>query len=314
MELITLNANNLSQIKENIVVTIGQFDGLHIAHIELLTKTVEIAKTKKIKSAIFTFDPHPDFVLKKDLSNTYVTPLDEKIKLLKELGLDYLVLIKFDMEIANMEPETFVNDILLANNVKEVVVGFDFRFGKKGKGFASEISKYSNYLIKTNIIDEIKYNDQKIGTTLVRNLLKLGKTKEVHELLGRYYKITGKVVKGNQIGRTIDFPTANFKINDDFAKILPGVYVVRVTFNEKKYLGIANLGYNPSFNQVDSMVFETHIFDFDDDIYGKVIDVELIYYIRGEIKFESKEAFLEQIKKDKLLANEISLKFNLKFN
>lgn len=306
MELVTLELNSLSKIKENIVATIGQFDGLHVAHVSLISKTIEIAKEKNLKSALFTFDPHPDFVLKKDLSNTYVTPFEEKVKLLTELGIDYLIIIKFNLEIANMEPLAFVNDILLANNVKEVIVGFDFRFGRRGSGKANEIESLSRGIIKTNIIDEIKYNEQKIGTTLVRNLLKLGKTKEVYDLLGRFYKITGEVVRGNQVGRTIDFPTANFKVNKDFAKILPGVYVVRVIVDGKKYLGIANLGFNPSFNLSESMSFETHIFDFNDDIYGMHIDVELVEYLRGEIKFDSKEDFLHQIEKDKVQARKIS--------
>ena len=314
MELVTLELDSLSRVKENLVVTIGQFDGLHIAHVSLISKTIEIAKSKGLKSGLITFDPHPDFVLKKDLSNTYVTPFQEKLKLINELGLDYLIVIKFNLEIASMEPSDFVNNILLANNVKEVVVGFDFRFGKKGSGLARDITSLSKNLIKTHIIEEIKYHNEKIGTTLVRNLLKLGKTNEVYQLLGRFYKFTGEVVRGNQVGRTIDLPTANFKVDKDFAKILPGVYAVRVTVDEKQYLGIANLGFNPSFNQSESMSFETHIFDFSDDIYGKHIDVELVEYLRGEVKFDTKEAFLDQISKDKESAKNISEKFKLKFN
>lgn len=298
MELVQIDYNHFKVINEELVATIGQFDGLHIAHLALINKTITIARNRNLKSAVFTFDPHPDFVLKKSIANTYVTPLEEKICQLEKLGIDYLILINFTVEIANMSPKDFVDKILLSNGVKEVIVGFDFSFGKEGKGKAANINLLSNNLIKTEIVDEIKYQNQKVGTTLIKTLLSLGKTKEVYELLGRFYKIIGRVVKGNQIGRTLNFPTANLKGSKEFAKIRPGVYVVRVIYNHNSYYGIANLGYNPSFNLADSMVFETHIFDFNEDIYGKKIEIELIDYIRSEKKFSSKELFLEQIEID----------------
>ena len=309
MELVYLCYNDFKKNSNPIVATIGQFDGLHIAHLELINKTLEIAKNKNLKSAIITFDPHPDFVLKKDNSNTYVTPLEEKINLLEKIGLDYIFIVKFDLSVANLEPCEFVNDILLNNNVIEVVVGFDFNFGKFGKGKANDISKLSNNNIKTTIIDEIKYNDEKIGTTLIKKLLNNGHVNEVYKILGRFYKISGLVVNGNKIGRTLNLPTANLKVNEEFANIKPGVYVVRIKIEEDIYFGFANLGHNPSFNQSKNMIFETHIFDFNDDLYNKEIDVELLDYIREEVKFTSKEDFLSQIEKDKEFAKNFIKKF-----
>lgn len=306
MELIKINIDNLSRLKEDVVATVGQFDGVHLAHLKLIEKTIEIAKSNNLKSAMFTFDPHPDFVLKKDLTNTYVTVIDEKINILKHLGLDYLVIIEFTMDVAKMSPSDFVNLILVNNCVKEVVVGFDFKYGYKGSGKADQITTYSNNLIKTHIIDEIKYNSQKIGTALIKSLLSVGKVEEVKSLMGRYYKIKGNVVTGNKVGRTINFPTANLEVDEQFAKLLPGVYVVIVTLNNQKYLGIANLGHNPSFNVSVPMVFETHIFDFNQDIYGENIEIELVKYIRSEQKFKNKEDFLRQIEKDKEFAKEIA--------
>lgn len=299
MDIIYIDYNNLNKNNEPIVATIGQFDGLHVAHISLINKTIEIAKKKLMKSAIFTFDPHPDFVLKKDLSNVYITPLNEKVDILSNLGLDYMFIIKFDLNIAGIEPNDFVNNILVMNAVKEVVVGFDFSFGKNGKGKPNDISQLSNNLINTTIIDEIKYNEEKIGTTLVKEFLKIGKLDEVYKLLGRYYKISGKVVEGNKIGRTLDLPTANLKVDKQFANIKPGVYVVKVIIKDKEYFGFANLGYNPSFNESNDMIFETHIFNYSADLYGMILEVELLSFIREEIKFTSKEEFLKQIKIDK---------------
>lgn len=309
MELIKLTQNNIENIKESIVATIGQFDGLHKAHLALLEKTMCIAKEKNLKSALITFDPHPDFVLKKDLSNTYVTPLDEKILILNEIGLDYLIVIEFTKEVANIKPIDFVKNYLVKNNVQEVVVGFDFSFGKFGKGKANDISEMSKNKIKVNIIDEIKYNDKKIGTTLIKTLLKDGKVKTVKELLGRNYKISGQVVHGNHIGKTINLPTANLFVDEQFAYLCPGVYVVRVKIDGKRYFGFANLGNNPSFNYSKNMIFETHIFNFSKDIYDKIIEIELLEFIRSEKKFSSVNEFLDQIAKDKEFAKNFCKKF-----
>lgn len=306
MELVYLDYRNKSKIKDQIVVTIGQFDGLHIAHQQLIDKTISTAHEKNLKSAVFTFDPHPDFVINENLSPTYITPMDKKIELLQRKEIDYLVIIRFTKEIMMMDQLDFVNEFLLDNGVVEAIVGYDFTFGKKGIGKASDIENLSGGKIKTTIVEELKYLDKKISTTLIRNLLSEGKVDEVRKLIGQNYTITGVVVKGNQVGRTINVPTANLHVSDAFALIKPGVYVVLVRFDGIKKIGIANLGNNPSFNYSKEMVFETHIIDFNQDIYGKKLEIELVKYIRSEIKFSSKEEFVEQIKKDIRMAKEMS--------
>lgn len=302
MELIKIKYGEKNVINEPLVATIGQFDGLHLAHITLISKTVEISKQKNLKSAIITFDPHPDFILKKDLTKTYVTPLRDKIELLNKTGLDYMILIEFNSEVASISPVNFINDYLLSNCVKEVVVGFDFAFGKFGSGKAHNIEELSNNQIKTHIVEEIKHNNQKIGTSLIKMLLNVGNVEEVNELLGRNYKIAGKVIRGNQIGRTLNLPTANFEVDEQFANICPGVYVVKIFIKDEVYYGFANLGVNPSFNRSSKMIFETHIFDFDKDIYNQIVEVEFLSFIRKEIKFESVDEFLKQITIDKEVA------------
>lgn len=311
MELVRINLKNLIGLKEEVVATIGQFDGLHLAHLKLVEKTMQVAKKRNLKTAIFTFNPHPNFVLKKDLSNTYVTPFQQKVKLLEELGFDYLVLIEFDENIAKMSSLNFVNKILVDNKVRVAVVGFDFRFGDSGSGKALDIAKLSNNMIETIIIDEIKYNNEKIGTSLIKKLLKNGFVSDVKTIMGRFYKIVGQVVYGNQIGQSIGFPTANLYIGPEFAMILPGVYIVRVKVRDKFYLGIANLGMNPSFNRVSQMVFETHIFDFDGNIYGEFIEVELIRFIRKEMTFATIDEFKIQLNKDVEFAKEYTKDMNL---
>lgn len=302
MELVYLDYQHLSKIRENLVATIGQFDGLHQAHMFLIYQTIELAKDKKLKSAVITFDPHPDYVVKKDLSPTYITPIQEKIEYLKKTSLDYMIIINFDNHIMNMSPVDFIENILIANSVKETVVGYDFSFGKDGIGKAEDISSLSNGKIVNHIIEEKSYQGKKIGTSLVKWLLAEGKMEEVKFLLGRYYQIEGEVVKGKQIGRTIHVPTANLKVKPYFAIIKKGVYIVKVKIGDNEYLGIANLGNNPSFNYQENMVFETHIIDFSGDLYGKTLKIELVKYLRPEIKFDSKEKFMEQIKQDIYIA------------
>lgn len=302
MELIRIKWNDFSKVQDEIIATIGQFDGIHTAHRMLIEQTLAESKKKGWKSAIFTFDPHPDFILKKDVSLTYVTPFHEKVELLGQFGLDYMIVIDFDLNIAGMSPKDFVEQILLANHVKEVIVGFDFRFGFKGEGRPSDIALYSRHQIDFIVMDEQTYQNQKIGTTLIKELLQKGDVKTVKSLLGRYYTIEGEVIRGNQVGRTLHFPTANLKVGQDFAKLLSGVYIVYVYLEKNKYLGVANFGRNPSFNERESMVFETHILDFHGDIYGKYIKVELVNFIRPEIKFPSKEAFVKQLEQDIALA------------
>lgn len=298
MELVYLDNQHLSKIEEDVVATIGEFDGLHQAHLFLIEQTIALARDRNMKSAIFTFDPHPDCIIRKDTVHTYIMSIAEKVEYLKNMHIDYFVIIKFDYTIMHMLPEDFITTILIANHVRETIVGYDFSFGRDGMGKAKDIGSLSDGRIVNHIIEEKKYQGKKIGTTLIKSLLSEGRMEEVKLLLGRYYQIKGKVIQGKQIGRTIHVPTANLKVEPTFAQIKPGVYIVRVHIQHLTYLGIANLGNNPSFNYQETMVFETHIIDYSGDLYGKILNIELISYLRPEIKFESKEKFVEQIQKD----------------
>jgi riboflavin kinase/FMN adenylyltransferase len=299
MEIIFLNETENIRQYDPSVVAIGQFDGMHIAHLELVKRAKEVAKARNLKTGIVTFDPHPDYVLQKRKTDTYLTPLDEKIKVIGNLGLDYLFIIHFDEQVARMEPKAFVNRYLLSLGVKAVVAGFDYRYGFKGQGNVSTLKRDAQDLIDVEVISEIKYHDEKVGSALIRELLQKGEVEEVRRILGRYYQITGTVVSGNKIGRTLNLPTANLQIRDDFAEVKPGVYGVIVTVLGKRHLGLCNLGHNPSFNYQPVMQLETHIIDFHEEIYGEQITIDFVLRLRDEQKFASKEAFIEQIRKDK---------------
>lgn len=297
MEIIYLNSLN-NQYIDDLAITIGQFDGVHLAHLALIKKVKEIAVKKSLKSGLMTFDPHPDFILKKQVDETYITPINEKIAFLKELEVDYLLIVKFTPEIASLDPKVYVDQYLRSIGVKEVVVGFDFHYGAFGKGCAATLEKDSDYTIKTTIIDEIKYENQKMGSSLIRKLLKEGNPEEVNKILGRPYQINAKVVKGMQIGSKIGIPTANLEIDEAFVKVKPGVYAVKVAYLGKNYRGICNIGHNPSFNYQNLLTMEVHIIDYSGDLYGERISVAFIAYLRDEHCFPTIDDFKQQIKKD----------------
>lgn len=296
MEIIELQSSKiLNNIDfSNLVITIGQFDGIHLAHKVLIDKSIEIAKKENKKSGVMTFDPHPDYVLGKREKIGYITPLDEKISIFKNMGVDYLLIINFDIEISRLSYIEFYNIYL--KDFYAIVAGFDFKFGYKGLGD-------SNYLKQMNkncvIIDEIDIDDKKIASSLIRDYLIDGNVKDIKKILGQNYRIKGNVVTGDGIGRSLGFPTANIAINENYVWVKNGVYAVNVNVDDKCYLGIANIGQNPTINYQKERRLEVYIIDFNLNIYGKEIEIEFLDYIRSEVKFDSKEDLINQLKKDK---------------
>lgn len=293
MELINVSIKN-NMMPQNIVACVGEFDGVHIGHQKLIEEVVRISKQKNIPSGIITFDPHPDFVLNKKTEFTYITPLEEKIKYIETMyNLDYFIIVNFDLEMSRLDYHDFYN--LFLKNLDTIVVGYDFRFGFKGMGNVDVLNQLHKSVI---VIDKIIFNDEKIGSKNIIKLLSLGDINTTNKLLGRLYKITGVVSKGSQIGNKIGYPTANINIDESYCLLKKGVYAVRIQYNNKYYLGICNYGYNPSFNKIIKPRLEIHIFDFNEDIYGEVIDVEFIENIRDEFVFPTVDDFLNQLKKD----------------
>lgn len=291
MELIKIdNLNNF--IPSNLVACIGEFDGLHKAHNVLIEKVIELSKAYDKKSCVITFDPHPDYVLSKSEKEEYITPLKEKIKLL-ENKIDYLIVINFNTEIANLSYLEFYN--LFLNKIDYLVVGYDFRFGFKGLGNIDILKQLHKNVF---VVDEVQLDGKKIGSKTIVNALKTGDIDLVNKLLGRYFKISGVVSKGSMIGRTIGYPTANVIFDDKYCLLKKGVYGVYINVFGKKHLGIANYGINPSFNKIDNPRLEVYIFDFDNDIYDLNVEVEIIGFIREEKKFDNIDEFLIQINKD----------------
>lgn len=301
MNVIRLNNNNYKEIfkynSKNTIITIGAFDGIHLAHKAIIDRMKEY---KNINSdtqiAIMTFDPHPDYILKKRDVSGYITPTTIKALMFEKMGIDYLYLIDFNEIIANMNYLDFYDKFL--SPFKFFVIGYDFKFGKNAQGDALFLKEKKK---DTIIIDKITIDNEKISSSLIRELLNKGEIKKVNEILGHPYELFGKVQKGSQIGSTLGFPTANIDLYDDYMNIKSGVYktFVNICGDDKTYIGICNIGHNPTLNYVKKKRLEVHLIDYDGILYDKDITIKLIDYLREEIKFNSKEELINQLKIDR---------------
>lgn len=287
---------------ENIYVAIGAFDGIHMGHRELISKAVEEAKKAGGKSAVFTFLNHPLEVTNSIKAPKLISSLEEKVHIIKSLGVDYLILQPFTKEFSSMSPEQFIKTVLKETlNTKEIYVGFNFSFGKGGKGTVHNLKCFAKKLdMNVNVIEPIKLQEQVISSTFIREMLATGNLDIANRCLGQPFLIIGEVVHGRKLGRVMGFPTANLKILN---KIYPpfGLYGGRVVVEgeERSWSAVINIGKNPTLKP-DERSIEVHILDFDRDIYGKRIYVSLMEFLREEKKFNSMDELKETIKNDVL--------------
>ncbi len=298
MEITNTNIEFLS--KENIM-TIGNFDGLHLAHQKILKTIKQRAGLKKnsIKS-LLTFENHPKtFFSNKNFK--LLTSLDEKIGLLKKFDIDFIFIEKFDEKIANLSAADFIKKILIDKlNLSTLVIGDDHTLGKNKEGnyeFLKNISKKFNFEIIR--IDPIFFERKRVSSTNIRKLIKSGNISQANKMLGYKYFVNSKVIEGKKIGRKIGFPTANIETPEN--KLLPpvGVYAVKTIINEKSYLGMCNIGYRPTINKSEKITLEVNIFDFNHDVYNKNIKLLFLDKIRDELNFASINDLIRQLHIDK---------------
>ncbi|NLK62975.1 MAG: bifunctional riboflavin kinase/FAD synthetase [Fusobacteria bacterium] len=281
-------------------VALGTFDGVHKGHQIVIESAIKKAIEKKGTSVVFTFETHPiDFILSNKTINL-ITTNDEKIYLLKKSGLDMIIFEKFTEEFKNLTPDEFIKNILVEKlNVKEIFIGFNYTFGKNGKGTAKYLESQSKkYNFNVTIINPKLIDDVVVSSTLIRGKIKMGKIENLKKYLGYDYILSGKVIHGKKLGRLLGFPTANINIEQ---KSYPphGVYGVKVIIGDenKEYVGILNMGINPTLKFGEHSI-EVHIFDFNKEIYGIKIYVSIIKFIRNEKKFNSKEELIRQMTED----------------
>jgi riboflavin kinase/FMN adenylyltransferase len=286
----------------NAVITIGNFDGVHLGHQALFHEVIEKADAIKGTSIAMTFNPHPVRVLKQNGHPPLITVHEQKTELIEKTGIDILICVPFTFEFASITAKDFVRDLLVRQiGMKAIVVGKDYTFGKKREGNLELLKKYSNEygfeVIVANWIPISNNLEGRISSTKIRELLTDGKVDEARHLLGRYYQVRGTVMTGrDRGGRLLGFPTANLKLQDELCP-RTGVYAVTVEYMESRYKGVANIGYSPTFED-NVFTVEVHILDFNENIYGRNIRVNFISRIRDELKFANIEQLSGQIKKD----------------
>ena len=279
-------------------VALGNFDGVHLGHQRLIRETVEKAKKLGIRSGVFTFSSHPKNMLPgQKVKNILYN--DEKAEIIESLGVDYLFNIKFTKEIMMMSPTDFIDRLLIGKmNLREAFCGFNYHFGFKALGNPELLrNEGKKKAFNVNEMEPFEIDGKVVSSTLVRELIKKGDMIECTKFLGRNYEIKAEVVVGNKLGRTLGFPTSNLMIDNNMVSPPNGVYVTYCTYNGKKYDSITNVGVKPTIGVYTKNV-ETHIFDFDKEIYGKNIIVEFIEKTRDEKKFDSVQALSAQVIQD----------------
>ncbi|NJB71797.1 riboflavin kinase/FMN adenylyltransferase [Saonia flava] len=299
--MITVQGISKYDKKHSTAITIGTFDGVHIGHRKILEKLINNAKDLNLKSTVLTFFPHPRMVLQKDTDIKLLNTIDERIQILEESGLDYLIIHPFTNEFSRLSATEFVRDILVNNlKTKKVIIGYDHRFGRNRNANINDLISFGNALdFEVEEIPAQEIQDVSVSSTKIRKSLIDGDIKTANAYLGYNYMLTGIVKKGKGLGRKIDFPTANLHIEENY-KLIPknGVYAVEAVLDKTKVYGMMNIGYNPTVQGTEKSI-EIHFFDFNKDLYDKKIQISILDRIRDEHKFDSIDALKEQLKKDK---------------
>ena len=287
---------------DNLVVTIGTFDGVHLGHRKLISRIREVASDIGGETLIITFFPHPRMILyPQEHGVELLNTTQEKSSLLEETGIDHLIIQPFDREFSELSSEDFIRKILVKKlKVRKLIIGYDHRFGKNREGGFEELLKYSEkYGFEVEEIAEEDVNDIAVSSTQVRNALKRGDAEVATSFLGRPYTLTGMVMQGNKIGRTIGFPTANLQIAESY-KLIPseGVYVVEVELMNEIYYGMLSIGRRPTLEHNGKLSIEVYILDFNREIYGSEITLKLLKWIRDDRRFASLDELTKQINND----------------
>jgi riboflavin kinase / FMN adenylyltransferase len=293
----------------SLVMALGYFDGVHLGHQKVILHAKKVAEENGFKSAVMSFDPHPSVVLGKSVQHVeYITPLNEKIRVLSNLEIDYFFVIRFTEAFAQLLPQEFVDHYLIDLNVKHVVAGFDYSYGRMGKGNMETLPFHSRKQFTFSVIEKLQYEHEKISSTFIRACIHKGEMERLTKFLGRFYRTSGEVIHGEKRGRKIGFPTANVDVCDDYLLPPTGVYAVKLIRNASNqiYKGVCNVGYKPTFHKekADKPSVEVFIFDFQGEIYGEKVTVEWHRRLRSEQKFSGVDELVAQIERDKQQAHE----------
>lgn len=280
------------KIDEDLCVALGTFDGIHIGHQKLIKEAVSAAKSKKIKSAVFTFNKHPFNVLKPEHNIKLITDNKTKAQIFKSLGVDYVFFIDFNIEFANIKPIDFIECLHNQFNVKSIVCGYNFTFGKLGTGDVDFLRKFQSiYKYDLKVIEKVTLNNISISSSKIRQKIEEGKIEEANQMLGYNLFFYGEVIEGKHLGNKLGFPTANLDIPLNLC-LRNGVYITQTYIDEKKYPSISNIGFAPTLD-CKERILETHILNVNENLYDSYVKIEFLKFIRDEVKFNN----IEELKK-----------------
>lgn len=296
--------NHFSEFKklDNAVATIGTFDGVHFGHQKIIKRLCELAKSTGGESVILTFFPHPRMIIDPENQDLkLINTIDEKAKILEQLGVDHLIITPFTRDFSNLSPAEYIQKILVDTiGIKQLIVGYDHRFGKDRQGGMQELEMYSRQFdYKIEEIAKQDIDDVAVSSTKIRKALLNGEVALAASFLGYHFSMHGRVIKGDKIGRTIGFPTANIFLEETY-KLIPsdGIYAVTVDMGTESYKGMAYIGQRPTINGMTRNI-EVNIFDFNKEIYGQYITMTFLEFLRHDVKFTGLEALKIQLQEDK---------------
>jgi riboflavin kinase/FMN adenylyltransferase len=294
------------QITKKTILTLGTFDGVHIGHKKILQKLTQNTPNEDYESVVLTFFPHPRMVLQEDSNIKLLNTIKEKQDLLEEIGIENLVIHPFDETFSQLTAEEFVKTVLVEKfHVQKIIIGHDHRFGRNRTANIDHLIDFGKqYGFDVSQISVQELNEISVSSTKIRNAILDGNIQLANDYLGYSYFITGTVITGKQLGRTIGFPTANIKIEENY-KLIPqnGVYLVQASINSQLINGMMNIGTNPTVGGQEKSI-EIHFLDFDADIYNQELKVSILHRIRDEKKFNSLQDLQEQLQKDKVITKE----------
>lgn len=297
MEII-LGIEALTSPFKNPVVTLGNFDGVHLGHQRIFKKVKAEAIERAGESVVITFEPHPLKILSPEKCPPLLTPFDKKVMFIESTGIDKVLCLRFTKAFAELSPLAFVKSILVEKiGVQKIYVGYNYRFGKGKSGDADSLKRIcAQFGIEVHVVEALTVEGTIVSSSKIRELIREGEVKKASALLGRDYPVFGRVIEGTRRGHALGFPTANLEMSEELYP-KPGVYAVRVVWNHQWFNGVANIGFNPTF-EAQTLSLEIHLLDFQGNLYGETLQVYFSERIRDEIRFPSTDTLIEQIKND----------------
>lgn len=285
---------------EEVVLVLGFFDGVHLGHQKVIETAKEEAKAKNAKLAVMTFNHHPSVVFQKidHKKMKYITTIEQKIKRMEALDVDILYVVEFTSAFAGLAPQDFVDQYIVDLHAVTAVAGFDYTYGKAEVAGMEHLAEYAKNRFDIIEVPKQTQGDDKISSSNIRKMMAVGDMEGANEFLGYIYELSGMVVHGDKRGRTLGFPTANIKVPQKSLLPVAGVYAVKIKVANNWFMGMAQIGYNITFEKDRPMTIEVNILDFDEDIYGEQVSVQWCHFLRKEMKFDGVEGLIKQLKDD----------------